>query len=1069
MPYLLTLILFVVLPCINNEYLCAQTTVTTPKYVADELFVKVHTYPNLLATKQNDTAYLTNYLTYIRQQYSNCKITPAFPQLNHLPRLTNIMRLQLENPAYTEIVLNYLKNKSAIEYVERVPLYCALYTPNDLHPEQWHLQQIDAATAWDIHIGSNNVTVAIVDDGVLTTHEDLADNIVAGFDVADNDNNPNPPVGASNNCFSHGTHCAGIVSAVTDNEKGIASVASHVKIMPVKTKPNTDLDINCNSLPGTIAGIEYAIAHNADVISMSFGGYAGSNAIQALFDQAHAQGIVCVAAAGNDNTNDPSFPAAYNHVISVGASNSFDQKTSFSNYGNTIDVMAPGTSIYSTLATNNAAYGTKQGTSMACPLVASLCALMLSYQPNLTPDELELCLKNGCDNINSNNPSLTGQLGAGRINAQQALACLQPEPVAQFNYTPTLPCAGQTVQFNDITSGSSVLSRNWTFEGGVPATSTAANPTVTFANNGLHSVTLSVTNVTGTNNVTQNIIVQQPTAILSGNTTIETGNSAILVLSLNGTPPFSVTYTDGVVPIVIPNITTNNYQIIVSPTNTTTYSLTAISSNNGCNGVVSSTATINVIPSGSGGGTNPIVIIDPITAVCLTAPAFNIVATPTGGVFSGNGISDVLNGTFNPVLAGIGVHTIVYNYTALDGNMYSAARSVTVLGENVHAGNNRFICPGEAIQLQAIGGSNYQWSPLTDIDQANTATPIVYPMTSTIYTVVSTDINGCISSDAVTIAVNPAPYFAAGNSDTTICHANSVVMRLTNTLPIDNYTYLWFPTNGVAEIDVPNSLVTVTESSSYSLIITGENGCQTVRNFAVRLGNPDVQIVPPTAVICNDQQITLTANGNDIAQYLWSNGNTLDVINNATAATYSVTVTDSNGCTDSANAIVSEGTTLLPRIINTVISASANTTLLRTDIEYATYQWSTGSIDNEIAVSAGTYSVTVTDQNGCSGFDTAIVVPFNQNAVALPTAFSPNNDDINDEWQIIAPTDLTVQYIVYNRWGQVVFDTYTANIPVWNGKQNGIHSEQGVYVVIAIVTYPDGKSETFRKTITLLR
>jgi serine protease len=164
---------------------------------------------------------------------------------------------------------------------------------------------------------------------------------------------------------------------------------------------------------------------------MSWGGGGWSATYQTLFNIAKAKGIICVAAAGNSNTSTPMYPASYNHVISVAASANNDSRASFSNYGSTIDVTAPGVGIPSCLAGATNAYGNLSGTSMASPLVAGLCALMKCYNP-MPADSIEACLKRTCDNINAQNPSFIGQLGAGRINAFQALQCLTKKPKSDF-------------------------------------------------------------------------------------------------------------------------------------------------------------------------------------------------------------------------------------------------------------------------------------------------------------------------------------------------------------------------------------------------------------------------------------------------------------------------------------------------------------------------------------------------------------------------------------------------------------------------------------------------------------
>ena len=333
---------------------------------------------------------------------------------------------------------------SYIEYAEKVPLYKTSLAPNDLQATQWALTKINALQAWDITTGSNTVTVAIVDNAVSTTHEDLVDNIwvnpdetpnnfldddlngftddVKGWDVADNDNDPNPPASATTGSpFVHGTHCAGIASATTNNGIGIASIGFGINIIGVKCSQDASSDQG-NSLPYAYDGVFYAMRADANIISMSWGGSSGLFITgENLINTAHSLGIVLVAAAGNNNNSTAHYPSAYNNVISVGATDQADQKASFSNFGPTVDVMAPGVSIYSTLSGTNNAYGSLSGTSMACPMVAGLAGLILSENSNLSPANVESALKNGCENIDLQNPSYVGQIGSGRINAFHSL------------------------------------------------------------------------------------------------------------------------------------------------------------------------------------------------------------------------------------------------------------------------------------------------------------------------------------------------------------------------------------------------------------------------------------------------------------------------------------------------------------------------------------------------------------------------------------------------------------------------------------------------------------------------
>lgn len=374
--------------------------------------------------------------------YNIDTITKPFPGIS--AELDKTYRIKFSQIAQIDNLISDLQTLTYIEYAEKAPIYRTDYIPNDLHPAQWSLTKINAIGAWDISTGSTGIKIAIVDNAVSTIHEDLINNIwinpgevpgnfldddlngfaddVNGWDAADGDKNPNPPGSATTSSpFVHGTHCAGIASAATNNGVGIASIGFKIKIIPVKCSPDLSSDGGA-TITNAYDGVYYAIRANADVISMSWGGYSGSFSTgENMMNAANALGIVLVAAAGNSNTSAPHYPSGYNYVISVGATDQTDQKASFSNFGPSVDVMAPGTAIYSTLSGAVNAYGYISGTSMACPLAAGLCGLILSQSPSLSPATVQTYLKNGCENIDVLNPSYAGQLGSGRINAFNSL------------------------------------------------------------------------------------------------------------------------------------------------------------------------------------------------------------------------------------------------------------------------------------------------------------------------------------------------------------------------------------------------------------------------------------------------------------------------------------------------------------------------------------------------------------------------------------------------------------------------------------------------------------------------
>jgi subtilisin family serine protease len=324
-----------------------------------------------------------------------------------------------------------LSSVNDLEYAEKKELHRHFLTPNDLGPNatnaagtsptnnQWSLWRIQAQQAWDLSTGSAAIRVAVTDDAIRTTHQDLQNKLLPGYDAPTGGSNPNP---CGSNNGNHGTHVAGTVGAETNNGVGVASIGYNVSIIPVKIG-------NCNgALTHGYEGINWAANNGADVINMSWGGAGSSNYGLNVCNAAANAGVVLVAAAGNDGTNQQFFPAAYSSVIAVASTTPNDAKSSFSQYGTWINISAPGSNIRSSYATSNTAYSSISGTSMASPHVAGLVGLMKSYMPTASRSQLITCLYNSADNISAANPSFNGQLGAGRINAYQALLCM-----AQYN------------------------------------------------------------------------------------------------------------------------------------------------------------------------------------------------------------------------------------------------------------------------------------------------------------------------------------------------------------------------------------------------------------------------------------------------------------------------------------------------------------------------------------------------------------------------------------------------------------------------------------------------------------
>lgn len=216
----------------------------------------------------------------------------------------------------------------------------------------------------------------------------------------------------------HGSHCAGIIAAALNNSVGVAGLAQ-VQIMAEKA-----LDEDGGGTIGDLTNaIYHAVDQGAKILSISLGLYINTSALYEAIEDAYSEGVLLVAAAGNDATCAKLYPAAYDEVIAVAATNVTDDPTSFTNYGNWIELSAPGSNITSTLLNNS--YGNKSGTSMACPHVAGVAALIWSQFPNMTRDFVRYQLCFTVDDLGVSGFDKT--YGWGRINAREAVEEEQPE------------------------------------------------------------------------------------------------------------------------------------------------------------------------------------------------------------------------------------------------------------------------------------------------------------------------------------------------------------------------------------------------------------------------------------------------------------------------------------------------------------------------------------------------------------------------------------------------------------------------------------------------------------------
>lgn len=310
-------------------------------------------------------------------------------------------------------VLEALKGHTLISYAQENYLYTQNWEPNDPHYRDgslWGMTKTYTNLAWDITKGSNDVIVAVIDSGIDDQHPDLRGNLwrnsqgTTGYDFSDGDIYPNPH-------GSHGTHVAGTVGALGNNGLGVIGVSPNVKIMNLKIFPRAYSTTAAQAL-------RYAVDNGARVINNSWGpnGRRTSDpTIDNAIKYAYSKNAVIVFSSGNDNDDGKYYFGGNSpYTISVAAVNSELKKSWFSNYGDTIDIAAPGVDTLSTMP--GGGYGLKSGTSMAAPHVSGLAALILAQNPEFTNEQVRERIKSTAT------PASETNIGAGIMNSFKALS-----------------------------------------------------------------------------------------------------------------------------------------------------------------------------------------------------------------------------------------------------------------------------------------------------------------------------------------------------------------------------------------------------------------------------------------------------------------------------------------------------------------------------------------------------------------------------------------------------------------------------------------------------------------------
>lgn len=402
-------------------------------------------------------------------------------------------------PVSEEALCEAMKNTGAVDFAQPDYVLPPAMIPNDYYySRQWWHTKINSPGAWDITTGNSSVIVAVCDTGVQADHPDLAANMMLpGLNTVDNTTNTSP-------ILAHGTSVAGCVAAIGNNGMGVAGLGWRVKILPVRVSNAANGDAYGSDIT---EGITWAADQGAKVVNVSYSNMS-SPATDAAAQYLRSKGGLLVVAAANDGLLQNYVD--YASFISVGATDSSDNRTSWSNYGTFIDVVAPGDSII-TLWTGSS-YGDCYGTSFSSPIVAGLAALIYSVNPSFTPAQVENFIFGSCADLGA--PGDDDVYGHGRIDAAAAVTAAKNfannlAPVAVATATPTSGQVPLTVSFSGAGSSDpdgTVVSYQWNFGDGATASGVTASHTYTSV--GTFSATLTVTdNKSATSKVTVVITV----------------------------------------------------------------------------------------------------------------------------------------------------------------------------------------------------------------------------------------------------------------------------------------------------------------------------------------------------------------------------------------------------------------------------------------------------------------------------------------------------------------------------------------------------------------------------------
>jgi PKD repeat protein len=603
-------------------------------------------------------------------------------------------------------------------------------------------------------------------------------------------------------------------------------------------------------------------------------------------------------------------------------------------------------------------------------------------------------------------------------------------PTVVFTHTSSL-CSNSPVQFTDqsTTTGGIINSWSWTFGDG--GTSTTQNPSHQFTSAGTYIVTLIVGNSLGcVDTVTQQLIISPPP--LAAFTAANNCAGQVICFSDQSTPAgainsWSWSFGDGGASAL-----QNPCHTYSSSGNQTVVLIAGDTAS--CVDTVTNIISVYPLPSVSITPSN--VCVGAVVPIAVTIPATDTIASYAWNFGNGN-TSSLQNPNY--VYATAGTYTITLIVTTNRGCLDFATASVTINPLPVaNAGADQNICFGSSATLTATGGGTYLWNT-----GQTTSSITVSPATSTSYSVTVTNASGCSASDTIFVNVNPLPVANAG-ADVNICDGASSTLNASG-----GVSYNWIPTGDIT------SSITVSPSAdqTYIVLVSDANGCtdvDTINLFVHAL--PVVNLSP--VFVCAGQTTTLNA-GAGGTTYLWNSGATTQTISIATSGNYSVTVTNSFGCSTTASCNVTVGPTINLNLGN-VSFCQGDSAILDPGYTGMSYLWTTGATTQAITVNTvGTYGVTITDTAGCSGSVSSTV-----NVNPLPVAnFNSTNVCEGNATTFTDNSNLTSGTITDWNWD---FGDYNLST-----QQNPTHTYlgAGTYSVMLVVTSSSGCVDTITNDV----